>query len=234
MLPLRLLALILACTLAWPAAAQVRVLIGSTSRFAPDAGGQGYAYAVTRAIAQRVGYTKVFEMMPWARARMITEHENNVLLVPVVRVPSREAHFQWLVPLLEDDFVLVSQKPIEMKTAAQRNICVLRGSAAIELADRLGYRHLGLATDEEQGLHSLLAGNCDLWLVGRHPAMTLIQQVGRPVTSFYFSASLEHLTMYLAASRSFNTDEARRWQAAYETMRTDGTITALRHSYKID
>jgi len=111
---------------------------------------------------------------------------------------------------------------------------VLRGSAAIELTDRLGYRHLGLATDEEQGLHSLLAGNCDLWLVGRHPAIALIQQAGRPVSGFYFSASLEHLTMYLVASRNFNTDEARRWQAAYETMRIDGTLTALRRSYAID
>lgn len=234
MKPFRLLALMLICALAWPVAAQVRVLVGSTSRFAPDAGGQGYVYDVVRAMAKQIGYTKEFELMPWERARMIAENSNDVLIIPVVRTPKREERFLWLALLLEDDFVLVSQKPIEMAEVARRNICVLRGSAVLDVTTRLGYTHLDFSVDEEHALHRLLAGNCDIWIVGRRPAKVLIEQAGLQFADFHVSPPLQHFSMYLAASRNFDAGEAKRWQAAYEVISADGTLAAIRHRYQIE
>jgi len=234
MRPFWLLALILACTIAGPAEAQVRVLVPSSSLEPADIGGQGYSYDVARAIAQRAGYTREFEFMPWVRAISIAEASNNVLLLSVVRTPKREQHFQWLIPIAQDDYVLVSQRPIDIDTAAQHTTCVLRGSAVVELAQRLGHTRLVLTVDEHQSMLTLRAGRCDAWMVGRMPAVTLIRESGLQTADFHFSRSLQHLDVYIAGSLIFEGAEARRWQAAFEAIRADGTFDAIRRRYKIE
>jgi len=234
MRPFWLLALILACTIAGPADAQVRVLVLSSSLAPADIGGQGYAYDVARAIAQRAGYTREFEFMPWVRAISIAETSDDVLLLSIVRTPKREQHFQWLIPIAEDDYVLVSQQLIDIDTAAQHTICLLRGSVVVELAQRLGYAHLILTVDERQSMLTLRAGRCDGWMVGRMPAMTLIRELGLQTADFHFSRSLQHIDVYIAGSLIFNRDEARRWQAGFEAIRADGTLYAIRRRYKIE
>lgn len=227
-------ALMLICAIACPANAQVRVLIASSTQTPTDIGGQGYAYELTQAIAHRAGYTRDFERMPWARALSIAEAGPDVLLLSVVRTPARESHFQWLIPLLEDDYVLVSQQPIDLETVSQRTIGVLRGSVVIELAKHLGYTHLDIAGDDQQNLQRLRAGRCDVWMVGRVPGLALIRRSGLKAADFYFSPSLQHLDVYLAASLDFDRVEARRWQAAYEAIRIDGTLNAIRRRYQIE
>jgi len=139
-----------------------------------------------------------------------------------------------LIPLVEDDYVLVSQLPIDVDTAARHPTCLVRGSVVVELAQRLGYTRLVLNADERQSLLTMRAGRCDGWMVGRMPAMTLIRESGLQIADFHFSRSLQHIDVYIAGSLIFDSDEARRWQAAFESIRADGTFDAIRRRYKFE
>jgi len=214
--------------------AQTRVLVGSSAALKPSTGDQGYAYAITRALAQRVGYTQPFEIMPWARALSIAEHDDNVLLIPTVRTPQRERSLQWIVPLLEDDYVLVSKGPVDTDPAHQPLVCVLRASAALDLAAQLGYTHLEEASDDLYNFMRLRDGHCKLWLASQHSSVLLIQHAGLKLTSFTISPSLQHLNVYLAGSANLKPEEALRWRAAFDAISADGTLAAIRRKFQID
>ena len=68
----------------------------------------GVVLEVVREACRRAGIALEFNFLPWQRAQMETQARNDVLIIPFTRTPSREAHYQWIAPVLEFHTVLVT------------------------------------------------------------------------------------------------------------------------------
>jgi len=212
---------------------ETRFVVANLQYFsAPGGRGDvGYAGAVVQAVAQRMHIACRLEVQPLNRALASARRDDNTLTFPVARTPEREAAFQWLLPLMEDDYVLVSTQPISARALSGQTIGVVRGSMLLDFAARQGYVHIDQSTDEAENLRKLMAGRFHVWLTGRTRALAQIRRQGLDVGQFHFSGPLRHFVIYVAASRRFDAGQARRWRQTYAAMQADGSLRAIRRRY---
>lgn len=106
--------------------------------------------------------------MPWARA-FSTAQAGNSLLFPMVRLPEREAAWQWLAPLQRDELVLVLgpgvQVDLQDPTALRRlRIGAIRSSLILARLKALGVITADLAPSELANAKKLALGRIQAWI----------------------------------------------------------------------
>ncbi|WP_028536518.1 substrate-binding periplasmic protein [Paludibacterium yongneupense] len=227
-----LLFLLLACAHGAQASA-MRCIVANLQYHSAPGDGEGYAEAVLKAVAKRVHVACRFDVQPLNRALASAGHDASTLTFPVARTAQRETSFLWLLPLLEDDYVLVSTGSIPARPLSGLTVGVVRGSMLVDFATRAGYDHLDLSTDEGENLRKLMAGRFRVWLTGRTRALEQMRKQGLDPARFHFSGPLHHFVVYAAASPHFDPLQAQRWRQAYAAMRTDGTLAAIRRRFGI-
>ncbi len=213
----------------------VRVIIGGVA--ATAAGSRAdievVVMAIAMAVADHAGYHGDFEDMPYSRALAETQQHDNVLILPIARTPAREAHFQWLIPLFEDGYVIVTRPNTAPILGGKAKIGVVRSSAAEEVAKDLGYENLEQSIDDLQNIAMLMHGHIGAWIASRARATLLIREAGYDPGEFNVSILPPRYTIYLAASPRLDAAEGERWRAAGEAVRSDGTLDALLRQYPI-
>lgn len=70
----------------------------------------GIAVEILEEAARRMQEPLTIELMPLARAINEVQYRKDVLLIPPVRSAQREHLFYWITPLLDDEFVIVSDR----------------------------------------------------------------------------------------------------------------------------
>ncbi|MBB3119940.1 hypothetical protein [Pseudoduganella violacea] len=147
---IRRLLLVLAAVLALPAApaAEVRLIAGTIPGFceAKGEGVGGASCALVAEMARRMHYPHKIELMPFIRALETVRLGSNVIM-PLGRSKAREKNAQWRVVLLEDEFVLITQKHPEevidsLGAVRDKAVGAMRGGIAVEIAHADPLRHL--------------------------------------------------------------------------------------------
>jgi polar amino acid transport system substrate-binding protein len=112
----------------------------------------------------KLGYE--IRMLPWARAYQSALDIKNVCVFTTVYTPARKDLFKWVLPLSQDEWVLVSYKKIDesMKTLDDVRKFKIGGYGADARTNFLvnnGF-NVDVASDEMSNLRKIVAGRIDL------------------------------------------------------------------------
>lgn len=196
----------------------------------------GMAVEVIEEAARRLHEPIEIELMPFARAIQEAQHRPGVLLLPPVRSQARETMLTWIVPLLDEAFVLASDRrhhpnPLALNEASTLTIGVLRHSLSHSRLQALGAPSLEIVTVERNNADKLALGRIQAWAAAWNTMRYAQQEAGLRLSDLVKGARLAKVPLYLAASPDFPPQEAKRWHDAIQGMRADGSLARILFQY---
>jgi polar amino acid transport system substrate-binding protein len=195
----------------------------------------GVVLEVVREAGRRAGVPLEFSFLPWERAQLETQNRNDVLIIPFTRTPSREAHYQWIAPVLEFHTVLVTlaNPPSSIEEARSLVVGYVRGTSFKDEAEQAGFPHVEETNDDVTNAKKLKLGRIGAWITTDLMALGVYRQAGFDPTELKYGPSLGPVKIsYVAASRDFPKDTARKIASAIEQMRADGSYQAIVKRYR--
>lgn len=240
-----LLALAVAC-LALPAAGAELRMIGAETSFycippAPDSNDppSGLACELMAEIARRVGHSGKIQLYPLARALMVAASTPGTLVAPVSRIPAREKQYQWQVPILEDDFVVVTNKDSRadissLEAVRKLALGVVRDGAGARLAEAANFDRVSLVAHDDLNARKLNMGRIDAWLSSWNGILSAQRHVGLSADGLRRGVVVMRVKIYLASSPELDPALMADWRAALDAMVRDGTYSRLLRKYQYE
>ncbi|MCE9952087.1 transporter substrate-binding domain-containing protein [Aeromonas allosaccharophila] len=196
----------------------------------------GVAIEIMEEAARRLKEPLTIELMPLARALTQAIHRKDVLLIPPVRSTQREHLYYWVTPILDEEFVIVSDRnahptPLTLKDLPSLKVGTLRHSfGQYLLQQRLNLASQTVATEDLNAL-KLQRGRIDAWAAAWNVILYNQQTGGFSIDEIVKGESLMRTQLFIAASKDFPFTEGRRWQAVIDEMRHDGTLARIIRQY---
>ncbi|WP_042012634.1 substrate-binding periplasmic protein [Aeromonas fluvialis] len=213
-------------------AAELPPYVIHTEQGAPS----GMGIEIMEEAARRLGEPLTIELMPLPRALTQTIHRRDVLMIPTVRSSQREHLYQWVTPIIDEQFVIVSHrrfhpKPLQSSDLKSLDVGVLRDSFGhYLLKQRLGIQGKTVA-DEQLNAHKLHRGRIDAWVAAWNVILYTQQHDQLSQQHLLRGEVLMNTQLYLAANKAFPVKEARRWQTTIDEMRKDGSLARIGLQY---
>jgi polar amino acid transport system substrate-binding protein len=232
---LALLALLLS-----PSIAAEKVITVVAAEFPPlttNAGGQpgGVVLEVVREASRRAGVAVEFSFLPWQRAQLETQARNDVLIIPFTRTPSREAHYQWVAPVLEFHTVLVTlaNPPSSIEEAKMLVVGYVRGTSFKDEVEQAGFPYFEESNDDVANARKLKLGRIGAWITTDLMAHGVYRQAGFDPAELKYGPNLGPVKVsWVAASHDFPKDIAKKIANAIDRMRADGSYQAIVKRYR--
>lgn len=201
-------------------------------------GQSGILGDVSQKAAALAGYELNFRSQPWNRAQRTVQLGENLLIIPLSRIPSRENNYTWIVPIMTMERAFFSlDKRVESFDEARRTyrrIAVGLGSAQEQML-----RDAGFADEQvyplkigENPAQMLLLGRVDAWFNGVPETRYIWRDVSsRPLL---MSPPMMQTDLYLACSKICDESMIQRLKSAVERLRDDGSIQRIIDTYLHD
>lgn len=243
-----LLALLPALLPAWllPAAAPaaraapadaLRVVAADLPPYAVAQGGAspGLLVEIVQDLARRLGTPVTVEFYPWQRALTMATVLPHIAVLPVTRTPEREALFRWLVRLHQQNFVFVALRggaDVRDLTALRRQrLVVLRGSPHKRVLQELDFIDVAECSTVRECMRMVKKGIADATYGGEDIHRNAAGADGHREAEFDFSPAFRSGDIWLAGSLDFSEEDSRKWRAALEAARADGTLARILRKY---
>jgi polar amino acid transport system substrate-binding protein len=215
----------------------IKVLAAEFPPLTTQAAGQpgGVVLEVVREAGKRAGIGLEFSFLPWERAQLETQARNDVLIIPFTRTPSREEHYQWIAPVLEFHTVLVTlaNPPSSIEEARMLVVGYVRGTSFKDEAEQAGFPYVEETNDDVTNAKKLKMGRIGAWITTDLMALGVYRQAGFDPAELKYGPSLGPVKIsYVAASRDFPKDTARKLASAIDQMRADGSYQAIVKRYR--
>jgi polar amino acid transport system substrate-binding protein len=197
--------------------------------------GRGLIHDAVVEMARRVGHSGRIEYVPWYRAQEIAQTEPNIGILALTRSPEREDKYLWMVKVMSDDLVLVGAPGVDVSDLSKvknRPVGVLFSSGAEALVRSLGFTAISPQREEWMNAKRMKDRRIDAWVAPRAMIIHAMREVQGNLDVLQFGQVIRTSDLYLAASKSFPESEARKWQAAFAAMQSDGTWLAIRRKYE--
>jgi len=232
---LALLALLLLPSIV--AAQSIKVVAAEFPPLTTNAGGQpgGVVLEVVREAGRRAGIALEFSFLPWQRAQLETQSRNDVLIIPFTRTPSREAQYQWVAPVLEFHTVLVTlaNPPTSIEEARMLVVGFVRGTSFKDEAEQAGLPYVEESNDDVMNARKLKLGRIGAWITTDLMAQGVYRQAGFDPAELKYGPNLGPVKIsYVAASRDFPKETAKKIADAIDQMRADGSYQAIVKRYR--
>lgn len=195
----------------------------------------GVVLEVVREAGRRAGVALEFSFLPWQRAQLETQGSNNVLIIPFTRTPGREAHYQWVAPVLEFHTVLVTlaHPPSTIEEARKLVVGYVRGTSFKDEVDHAGFPYFEEASDDVMNARKLKLGRIGAWITTDLMAHGVYRQAGFDPAELKYGPNLGPIKVsWVAASHEFPKEIARKIAAAIDQMRADGSYQAIVKRYR--
>jgi len=166
--------------------------------------------------------------------QLTTEHDT--LILPLARVPEREALFTWIAPLYQAErgFFTRGQRmrSFAEARAALRAVAVARGTVNGAILREHGFRpeQIYEISVNQDAPRMLLEGRVDAWF-GPIEEMQVYLEGGADESSILAGPGLTTTENYLACSRQCNPKLVAKLQAALARMEKEGVTRAIRARY---
>jgi polar amino acid transport system substrate-binding protein len=226
------------------AAAELRMIGAETSFYCipPTVEGEapsGLACELMAEMARRAGHAGKIQLYPLARALMLAASTPGTLVAPVSRIPAREKLYQWQVPILEDDFVVVAAKDSSVdisSIAAVRKLAlgVVRDGAGARLAEANNFDRVSLVTHDDLNARKLSAGRVDAWLSSWNGILSAQRNAGLKADSLRRGVVISRVKIYMASSPELDPALLAEWRAAMDAMVRDGAYERLLKKYQYE
>jgi polar amino acid transport system substrate-binding protein len=230
---------LLVSLLSSPCAAErpVTVVAAEFPPLTTNAGGRpsGVVLEVLREAGRRAGIALEFSFLPWQRAQLETQNRNDVLIIPFTRTPSREAQYQWVAPVLEFHTVLVTlaKPPSSIEEARTLVVGYVRGTSFKDEADQAGFSYVEESNDDLTNARKLKLGRIGAWITTDLMAHGVYRQAGFDPAELKYGPNLGPVKVsWVAASRDFPKEVAKRIASAIDQMRADGSYQAIVGRYR--
>lgn len=212
--------------LAWAGAARTMRLV--TAHLPPlvnENGPPGGLQELVAELCRRAGLRPATQFVPWRRALFLATTMPATAIYPLTRLPEREKQYRWLVPLYEENYLLLAVRgrllPVEEMKG--KRIALLRGAAQGAILKELGFTRLVEAASIDEVHRFLLGGMADAAFGERRIIAASLQSRPAEEGQFETSAPLRSTTAWLAGSLDFDDSDIDLFQRAWDAMRSDGS-----------
>ena len=188
-----------------------------------------------RELMARTGTEYTIDLLPWKRAYMMAQTQNQTCVYSTSRTPEREALFKWVGPTDEAEWQFWGRADHEfplntIEDARKLRIGTYIGDARDEYLRSRGFKVEPVSNDLVNP-KKLLLKRIDLWAVGMRNGTAGPRQpewADKVVPLLVFN----RVKVYLACNPSVPDQLVERLNAALADMRRDGTMTRLEQKYE--
>ena len=219
------------------AAALAQHLTLATEEYPPynmsDPKGQaiGISTQIVKALLAEAGLSYDLAIFPWARAIAMARAQPNTCVYSMSRTPEREPHYQWIGPLVYNDWALfaladapASARPKRLDELMDARIGSYKGDAIVSYLQKRGHR-VDVASSDDVNPKKLQLGRIDYWATGRLIGQYWLQQQGiqgiEPVLNF------NRTDMYLACNSLMPDELVKRLNTTLVNMDKQGVIKKI-------
>lgn len=152
----------------------------------------GTATERVEAMFKKAGLTYTLQLLPWARAYDLAQTRPGTCVFSTTETPERKALFQWVGPLVHDDWVILARADETRAIHAIDDLRPFRVGGYIGDAVGLYLESQGLQVDKAPtdalNAQKLVNGRIDFWATGSQSGPFLAEQQGitglKPVLTF--------------------------------------------------
>lgn len=217
--------------------APLKLVVGELPPYAMQSNGSepGALVEITQELGKRLKVPLEVDFYPWPRAMAMASLKPRTIILPVTRNEERETHYRWLVKLFKQRLLFVGLRGNSnlTDTAAlkQARLTVLRGTPYKRLLTEAGFTNVSECTTIKECLRMVKTGIADASYGAEDTQRSASRSDGNRENEFAFSPAFEQSDVWLAGSLDLTEDDARRWRAAMETLRADGTVNRILRKY---
>jgi polar amino acid transport system substrate-binding protein len=194
-----------------------------------ESGPPGGLQELVAELCKRAGVQPATQFVPWRRAQFLATTMPATAIYPLTRLLEREAQYRWLVPLFEENYVLlaVRGKLLPVEQMKDKRIALLRGAAQAAILKEQGFTRFVEASSIDEVHRFLLGGMADAAFGERRIISASLKGHGAGKSEFDTSAPVRTTTAWLAGSLDFDQEDAALFQRALDSMRADGTLRRI-------
>ncbi len=217
------------------AARSMRLVTAHLPPLVHERGPEGGLQELVGELCRRAGLRPATTFVPWRRALFLATTMKATAIYPLTRLPEREQQYRWLVPLYEENYLLLAVRGRLLPTEDMKGkrIALLRGGAQGAILKELGFTRLVEAASIDEVHRFLLAGMADAAFGERRIIAASLQSRPAEEGQFETSAPLRSTTAWLAGSLDFDDSDIALFQRAWEAMRADGSQRRILAKHKL-
>lgn len=208
--------------------------------FTKDGSPTGFGVEITKEIQKRINSTDAILIQPWARVYKTVSEEPNTVAFTMSRTKERESLFQWVGPIVENDWVFIGKKGSGVKIEKLEDAMKLKAIGAVRdyawtnyLVSK-GFQNLDQISQRKQNTLKLQAGRIQAFVSADSSFKSEILENDLNPNDYEILFSLNTVQMYIALSKDINGDTVKKWQSALDDMKKDGTFVKLQKKWLPD
>lgn len=193
----------------------------------------GFAVELLAEMQKRLGSHYPVTVLPWARAYQYIQQAPNVVLFTMGRTTEREALFQWVGPLITNDWIVITRRQDKLPInsledlAALKSLGVVRDFASHHFLQEKGLRNLQPAPKNVQNVLMTKAGRIQAYVSTNNNYLAEIREAGLNPEDFLPVYTIHSVALYFAHSKDTDPAIVARWQKALNDMKADGTYQRI-------
>ncbi|MBV8124415.1 MAG: transporter substrate-binding domain-containing protein [Burkholderiaceae bacterium] len=192
----------------------------------------GVSTDIVKALLAEAGFHYQLAVYPWARAIAMARTDPDTCVFSMSRTPEREALYQWVGPLVQNDWALFALPdapvPAQLPDVVKATIGSYQGDAIVPYLQGRGYM-VDVAPSDDVNPQKLLHGRIDFWATGKLIGQYRLQQQHidniKPVLIF------NRTEMYLACQRDMPQNLINQLNDTLAAMDKRGVISTIYSRY---
>jgi len=203
----------------------------------PDGKFTGMDIEIVSEIQRRVGNTDQIQLVPWTRGMKYLDSEPNTLLFSMARTKERNKLYNWIGPISEvsygfyakaDSKIVINSLDDAKKVAS---IGVYRNDIRDQFLTREGFTNLDRGNNNFLNLKKLMVGRDVVIASSSFGIIGETKRAGYSLSDVKFLYTFLKSQIYIAASQKTDPKVIGNWNAALESMKTDGTLKKIFMKY---
>lgn len=191
----------------------------------------GLSSKIIQQMAREIGAEPSITFLPWSRAYKYAKERANTGIFSIVRVPPREADFQWVGPietvnmgiytseLNDNEYFGENEERLEQAKEAV-SVGVQRGGAAEKILTSMGFKNLYHSATTRKAILRLIDYRYELLALDGNYLKFILEAENIPLSRIRRVADIGEFDLYLAFSNSTPTEVVEKWQQALDIIRS--------------
>jgi len=191
----------------------------------------GPGIEVAKRVVGTLPIAPVTTMTPLRRLLAMSD-SHPIVIAALVRIPKRDAHFQWIGELYRDSLVMVTRKErgrIDDLEAARGlgRIGVNLGGVSQALLEERRFTNVETAQDMTSEARKLASGRIDAWCGLRQSARESWKAIGGNPDDIVMGAEIIPVSIWMAASPSVPVDMVEEMRRRFAQLQRDGELDRI-------
>ncbi len=197
----------------------------------------GFTVDLVREIQRRIGNTDPIEVVPWAKGYGELQARPNVALFTAARSQERAELFQWVGPIRELTYQLYvradSHAILNSLEDARKLklIGVYKDDVREQYLIQKGFTNLDRSVDNTIIVKKLMAGRIEAFISRPDAVDQILRTAGFAPGAVRGTLALLRLPGYIAFSKTTPARTVKKWDEAFQGMKSDGTYERMFKHY---